>query len=277
MSDWQDLLGGSADNATSDIFWTGLIGLAVFGAIVGILLYMRSRSAPEMPAKVVYEGLNGMNGINADPVALVTDGRTENETVRAKHFSAMWGNVEDDDDHAAMPMADEYYGFSKFQQALLSGVERDISIVPAMKVHSPKDLESWNIQLQPLRETLKRSNKTLEQWIEENNVQLPEDVIEMWDAVKNMKPVTREDFTISNVSAEEAASIVRDSIQSIPNANVDVASTVMREILHARAEAQSLGLTVPELSLEQKRTLEFWKASTQNPASDIAAKLLSRA
>jgi len=271
MSDWQDLLGGSADNATSDIFWTGLIGLAVFGAIVGILLYMRSRSAPAMPAKVVYEGLA------ADPVPIVTDGRTENETVRAKHYSAMWGNVEDDDDHAAMPMADEYYGFSKFQQALLSGVERDISIVPAMKVHSPKDLEAWNMQLQPLRETLRKSNKSLEQWIEENNVQLPEDVIEMWDAVKNMKSVTREDFTISNVSAEEAASIVRDSIQSIPNVNVDVASTVMREILHARAEAQSLGLAVPDLSLEQKRTIEFWKASTQNPAADIAAKLLSRA
>jgi len=270
MNNWEDLVGGSTAES-SDMFWNGLLGLVLFGAIVGFVLMMRSRGPSEMPSKTTYESIENL----ADPVAIVSDGRAENNHVRAKHASkSIWtAPVEDTGD---MPMADEFYGYSKFQQAILSGVERDVSIVSTMKIHSPKELEAWNNQLQPLRETLARANKTLDQWIEENNVQLPDDVIEMWEAVKNMKPVTREDFTVSNLSAEEAASIVKDSIQSIPTANVDSASMILREILHARAQGQTAGLTLPPLSLEQLKTLEFWKASAQVPACDLAAKILTR-
>lgn len=270
MNNWQDLVGGSADDMTSDMFWNGLLGLAILGAIVGFVLMMRSRGPTEMPAKVAYESIDNL----ADPM-IVADGRPESTHVRPKNASrGIWATPVDET--GEMPMADEFYGYSKFQQAILSGVERDVNVVSTMKVHSQKDLEAWNLQLQPLRETLTRANKTLAQWIDENNVQLPDDVTEMWESVKNMKPVVREDFNVSNVSAEEAASIVRDVIQSIPTANVDTASMILREVLHARSQAQSLNLTIPPLSLEQLRILEFWKASAQVPACDLASKILSR-
>lgn len=266
-------MAGSVEKAETDMFWSGLVWVVLLGTIIALLVLTRgrTRASPAMPAKVVYEGLEVDRG-----VPVVADGRAESEHVRAKNsLSGLWASADVDGD---MPVPDtDSFSYSKFQQALLSGVERQVDDAPVMKMHSAKDLESWNQQLTPLREILTRSNKTIEQWMEENNVALPEDVIEMWSAVKTMKSVTREDTSaFMVVNAEEAASLVKDAIQTIPNVNVDYASAIMREILHARAEATSIGVTVPPLSLDQKRVIEFWKLSGQQPAADLASKILSR-
>jgi hypothetical protein len=267
-------MAGAVEQTSPDTFWTGLVWVMLLGTIVGILLFTRGRtSKPTMPAKVSYEALE------ADPVAtvLADTGRTESGAVKAKHSgNSLWASVDDSTDYP-VPETDSF-SYSKFQQALLSGVERQVDDAPVMKMHSAKDLESWNQQLMPLREMLTRQNKTIEQFMDENNVALPEDVIEMWSAVKHMKPVkTSVPELPSLVNAEEAASLMKDAIQQIPTVNVDYASAILREILSARSEASTLGLTLPGLSQDQMRTLEFWKISGQNPAADLASKILSRA
>lgn len=265
------MAGAVEESKNADTFWTGLVWVMLLGTIVGILVFTRGRSPkPSMPAKVSYDALE------ADPIATVLpdSGRAESGAVKAKHSgNLLWASSEPDGD-IPVPETDSF-SYSKFQQALLSGVERQVDDAPVMKMHSAKDLESWNTQLQPLRELLTRSNKTLQQWMEENNVTLPEDVIEMWSAVKHMKHHERQELP-SVVNAEEAANLMKDAIQSIPNANVDYASAILREVLSARSEAATMGLSVPPLSSDQKRTLDFWKVSGQNPAADLAAKILSR-
>jgi hypothetical protein len=158
-------------------------------------------------------------------------------------------------------------------------VERKVERQSSVKVNNIKDIESWNEQLGPLRDMLSKSGKTLDQFMDENNVALPEEILEMWESVKHMKPSSsnqRDILFASNISAEEAASLMKDAIQPVPTSNMDFATTIMREMLHARTEGTSLGIQMPELSLEQKRTLEFWRLSGQMPAADLANKLLTR-
>lgn len=275
MSSWQELVAGAVEETSQETFWTGLVWVMLLGTIVGVLLFTRGRTAkPNMPAKVLYESME------ADPTATVLSdsGRAEPTGVKAKHAgNSLWASVDDGSDYP-VPETDTF-SYSKFQQALLSGVERQVDDAPVMKMHSSKDLDSWNQQLMPLREMLTRQNKTIEQFMEENNIALPEDVIEMWSAVKHMKP-SHTSFNAelpSLVNAEEAAGLMKDAIQNIPTVNVDYASAILREVLSARSEASTLGLTLPSLSQEQMRTLEFWKVSGQNPAADLASKILSRA
>lgn len=272
---WTSLTAGATKKSESDIFWNGLIWIVALGAIVGLVVMMRARNTTKalvLPSKVTWDN------IESDP-AVMTDGARADETVRAKSsIMSIWAQQATTDSDE-LPIADDPngYSYSKFQQALLSGVERQVDTTSTMKVHSAKDLENWNVQLQPLREMLHRANKSIEQWMDENNATLPEDVVEMWHAVKNMPAAFKPaEPSFSTVSAEEASSIVRDAMQNIPSTNTDYAATVMREIMHARAEGTSLGMQVPELSMDQKRALEFWKASNQMPAADLAAKILSR-
>lgn len=273
---WTSLTAGATKKSESDIFWNGLILIVAVGAVVGLLVMMRARNTTKalvLPSKVSWDN------IESDPAVMADGAARSDDTVRAKSsIMSIWAHqaVTDSDE---LPIADDPngYSYSKFQQALLSGVERQVDTTSTMKVHSAKDLENWNVQLQPLRDMLNRANKTIEQWMDENNATLPEDVVEMWHAVKTMPAVFKPaEVSFSTVSAEEASSIVRDAMQNIPGTNTDYAATVMREILHARAEGSSLGMQVPELSMDQKRALEFWKASAQMPAADLAAKILSR-
>lgn len=279
---WSDLVVGSMKETQSSIWWNGLVMVVLCGLVLGIFLMMKRQNNSRMPSKAVRE--EKWYGIESDPVMSVVPDvpvTLDDHTVKPKSNgsnSKFW--EQGDVLVSEIPVAEDpeaAFSYSKFQQALLSGVERKVERQSAVKVNNMKDLESWNEQLGPLRDMLTRSGKSLEQFIDENDVTLPEEILEMWESVKHMKSTqAREPIVLSNVSAEEAASLVKDSIQPVPTANVDFASSIMREILHARTEAAALNIQMPELSNEQKRTLEFWRVSGQMPAADLANKLLSR-
>ena len=288
---WSELIAGSTAETETGTFWNGLIFIVLTAAIVGLFI-MTTRSRTNVPSKAarhvevpeltkpVASVSESWFGIETDPMVLVdgTSMHSDDSLVKAKSAgNRLWNTPED---HGAdMPVPDDpnsAFSYSKFQQALLSGVDRQVEHQQTLKINNVKDLESWNEQLTPLREMLAKSNKTIQQFMDEQNVDLPDDVLEMWEAVKNMKISSRERELNSNVSAEEAASLVKDAIQLVPTSNVDFATTILREILHARTEGVALGIQIPPLSPEQQRTLEFWRVSGQMPASDLASKLLSR-
>jgi hypothetical protein len=292
---WSELIASSTPETETGTFWNGLIFIVLTAAIVGLfILSTRSRNN-NVPAKAARSSeasalvkapqvSESWFGIETDPMVLL-DGTTasshaDDALVKAKSAgNRLWNTPED---HIAdMPIPDDpnsAFSYSKFQQALLSGVDRQVEHTQTLKINNVKDLEAWNEQLSPLREMLARSNKTIQQFMDEQNVDLPDDVLEMWEAVKHMKvrETSREASLNSNVSAEEAASLMKDAIQLVPTSNVDFATTILREILHARTEGLALGIQIPPLSPEQQRTLEFWRVSGQMPAADLASKLLSR-
>lgn len=286
--------------------------IVLAGAVVALFVMMsRATSGAPQPAKAVRDieaagakagpwygidtdnaGLLGL-GLSAptvmpDTMVPVNDGAVKPKTAGAAG-SRFWGAAGDDLTAYEAPISedpDSAFSYSKFQQALLSGADRQVEHQSSLKISNVKDLEAWNEQLAPLRDMLSRSGKTIEQFVEEQNVSLPEDIVERWYAVQHLKPVevgpigggafgTFGTYG-SSVSVEEAASLMKDAIQSVPSTNVDFASSIMREILHARTEASALGIQVPPLSPEQQRTIEYWRVSAQQPAADLAAKLLSR-
>ena len=272
---WSELVAGSIEESQNQIWWNGLFFILLVGSFVGLIMLM-NRNPRAVPAKVQRNEI-----VEADPMpAVFADNGRESTTVKPKSalVSRFWQTDETEIQEMPVPEdPDNAFSYTKFQQALLSGSDRQVDHQSSLKINSIKDLEAWNDQLSPLRDMLTRSGKSLEQFMDEQEVALPEDVIEMWDAVKHMKPRENVGFTLSsNVSAEEAASLIKDAIQTVPTANVDFAAVVLREILHARTEATALGIQVPPLSPEQNRTIDFWRMSNQMPASDLAAKLLSR-
>jgi hypothetical protein len=273
---WSELVAGSIEESQNQIWWNGLFFILLVGSFVGLVMLM-NRNPRAVPSKVVRDEY-----VEADPMPTVlADTRERDQNVKPKSalVNRFWQS--EDDTISEMPVPedpDNAFSYTKFQQALLSGSDRQVDHQSSLKINSIKDLEAWNEQLGPLRDMLTRSGKSLEQFMDEQEVALPEDVIEMWEAVKHMKPRETTSYSLSsNVSAEEAASLVKDAIQNVPTTNVDFAAVVLREILHARTEATSLGIQVPALSPEQNRTIDFWRMSNQMPASDLAAKILARA
>jgi hypothetical protein len=273
---WSELVAGSIEESQNQIWWNGLFFILLVGSFVGLVMLM-NRNPRAVPSKVVRDEY-----VEADPMPTVlADSRERDQNVKPKSalVNRFWQS--EDDTISEMPVPedpDNAFSYTKFQQALLSGSDRQVDHQSSLKINSIKDLEAWNEQLGPLRDMLTRSGKSLEQFMDEQEVALPEDVIEMWEAVKHMKPRETTSYSLSsNVSAEEAASLIKDAIQNVPTTNVDFAAVVLREILHARTEATSLGIQVPALSPEQNRTIDFWRMSNQMPASDLAAKILARA
>lgn len=289
---WSELIAPAAAEAETGTFWNGLIFIVLTAAIVGLfILSTRShKTAPVKPARLA-ENMDvptvkslpteSWFGIETDPLVLPDmAGNQDDALVKPKSAGNKLWMTSNDDISNDMPVPDDpnsAFSYSQFQRALLSGVDRHVEHQQTLKINSVKDLEAWNDQLSPLREMLSKSNKTIQQFMDEQNVDLPDDVLEMWELTKNMKMNSRDREELNmNVSAEEAASLMKDAIQLVPTSNVDFATTVLREILHARTEGLALGIQVPPLSPEQQRTLEFWRVSGQMPASDLASKLLSR-
>ena len=126
-------------------------------------------------------------------------------------------------------------------------------------------------QLAPMREALKKSGKSLNQFMDENDAYVPDSLIEAWDTT-----VTHYDAKDHQVLDDEERIIARDAFQTIPmKANVDEAVTILRDVLASRTEADKRGLKLPEMPQDQMQSIKYW--STQiGPASKIAQSILQK-
>jgi len=75
--------------------------------------------------------------------------------------------------------------------------------------------------------------------------------------------------------SEESQMLVREAFQFIPTDNAGSATVILRDILAARTEANSFGITMPEAPEDHMSALKYW-ASTSGNASTIAKTILSR-
>jgi hypothetical protein len=124
-------------------------------------------------------------------------------------------------------------------------------------------------QLKPMRETLQKKGMSIEAYVESNDVSVPEALMDAWNAVP--APVSQ---GRSFSEDAETSMLAREAMQAVSTTNVDIEG--LRDILAARTEAAQLGITLPEMSREQKEGLDFWASSRNTQASSLAKTILSR-
>lgn len=199
------------------------------------------------------------------------------ETVQPK-FAALtnkWFNsdVEDLDITAPLGDAEAGYSFNDFQRALLSSDSR--APVTVRRHEKAGDGYAFE-QLQPLKDMIHKSGRSVDQFVSEHMITLPEEVLEMWTSPSSARRAEKA-FTRPDCTAEESNMLVREALQDVPRGEAHDAAMVLREILHARTEAAKVGVQVPEIPEEQRAAIKSWAASGQQPAADIANVILSRA
>jgi len=166
----------------------------------------------------------------------------------------------------------EQSGFSEFQNALEKGRER-----PVVDTVVHQDVQLLKQQLEPFRKSLK--GQSLEQFVESNNMQVPESLLEIWNEKPTNNVMSRDNLGLSkpdDVSDSEALMLAQEAVQIVPTkGSPEVIINVLREILAARTEASHLGITLPFMP-EQKESIKFWTNSSHSAAAAIAKSILSR-
>jgi hypothetical protein len=122
-----------------------------------------------------------------------------------------------------------------------------------------------------MREALKKSGKSLTQFINENDAYVPDELIEAWDA--NQEVHTLQEPQILD---DEERVIAREAFQVVPlKSSIDEAVLILREILAARSEASKRGLKLPDVPEEQKASIKYW-SSQPGPTSKLALSILQK-
>lgn len=127
----------------------------------------------------------------------------------------------------------------------------------------------WNTQMNALKKQIEESGLTYEQFMEQSLTPIPEQFADFWK--ENQELITGELKTVSSSSSteevpkealSEAASLVQDSTQNISTVDEKAASRSMQQIIDARKRAKKLGLKVPEITDDQKKSLNKWSENT---------------
>lgn len=159
---------------------------------------------------------------------------------------------------------DSAYG--EFARSLESG--RDMPDVERPVSHQSLLM---NDQLAPMRDALRKSGKSLTQFMSETDAYVPDALIEAWDQAPTL--VGRRETQILD---DEERVIARDAFQTLPmKAAEEEAVMILREILAARTESAHRSITLPEMPDDQLRSIKHW-ASQVGPASKIAMSILDR-
>lgn len=120
--------------------------------------------------------------------------------------------------------------------------------------------EIWENHMSEMKKEIEASGQTIEQFMENTLAPIPEQMAAFWKDSSNHQLVEVKSVFPEIVSKEamsEAPSLTRDAMQRI-GSNREIASIRLKEVLDARKRAKSLKLKIPELSLDQKKDVEFW-------------------
>lgn len=128
-------------------------------------------------------------------------------------------------------------------------------------------------QLEPLKEALFKSGKTVSQYLDETNLQVSDNLLEALEA-SWAQTNSRSSATI--FTDPEAMMLARDALQFIdPRMPSDVGASMLRDMVAAQTEAARLGIELPSMSEEHIAALQQW-ASRKDRAGQLAATALSR-
>jgi hypothetical protein len=141
----------------------------------------------------------------------------------------------------------------------------------------------WVSQVQFMKDEIKASGQTLEEFRENTLMPLPEQFTALWKAAD--EEPTRQVGAKSSSSSipkppprhaiAEAASLVRDATQHVHYENADLASQSMIEIAKAIKRSSALGVTLPSLPQATADAVKKWAASDDDLAKLAAMSLVN--
>jgi hypothetical protein len=109
--------------------------------------------------------------------------------------------------------------------------------------------------------------KTIEEFQDEHMVAIPESIASAWMSSSSApiraslsKSVSRSELEAGDrlvMTSAESSMMLRDAMSYVPN-DKDNAAIVLQEMLVARRNAKTYGMTLPSLEGQQKRSVEAW-------------------
>lgn len=168
-------------------------------------------------------------------------------------------------DDAAPEYDDSPYG--EFARTLDNG--RDL---PQIERPLSENARLMQDQLGPMREAVKKSGKSLSQFINENDAYVPDELIDAWSNDHNENVAESE----HQILDDEERVIARDAFQSVPmKASPEEAVVILRDVLASRSEAAKRGIKLPQMPEDQEASIKYW-TSTVGPASKLAQSILQK-
>lgn len=141
----------------------------------------------------------------------------------------------------------------------------------------------WDSQVQFMKDEIKASGQTLEEFRENTLMPLPEQFTALWKAADE-EPTKQNGAKSASLSipkppprhaVAEAASLVRDATQHVHFENADLASQSMIEIAKAIKRSSALGVTLPTLPQATADAVKKWAASDDDLAKLAAMSLVN--
>ena len=138
----------------------------------------------------------------------------------------------------------------------------------------------WESQREFMKQEIKASGQTLEEFRENTLMPLPEQFTALWKAADE-EPVRRSSSSPEipkpppRHAASEAASLVRDATQHVHFEKADLASQSMIEIAKAIKRSSALGVTLPSLPQSTADAVKKWAVSDDDLAKQAAMSLVN--
>jgi len=141
----------------------------------------------------------------------------------------------------------------------------------------------WESQREFMKQEIKASGQTLEEFRENTLMPLPEQFTALWKAADE-EPTRRSSSSSSSSeipkppprhAASEAASLVREATQHVHFENADLASQSMIDIAKAIKRSSALGVTLPSLPQSTADAVKKWATSDDDLAKQAAMSLVN--
>jgi hypothetical protein len=170
------------------------------------------------------------------------------------------------------------FTYENLQDSMLTSVrearEASKSRAPWSRFGERSNPEIWEAQMAELKNEIISSGKSFEEFAESSWGPIPEQMAEYWKNQQTSQlpePKSHRVEQISKAAMSEAPALLKDSTQEI--GKLDNALIRMDEILSAQKRAKSLKITLPQLSAEQKKDIEYWKRSSSKKGTSVANAL----
>jgi hypothetical protein len=138
--------------------------------------------------------------------------------------------------------------------------------------------KQWESQVQFMRDEIKASGQSLEEFKENTLMPLPEQFTALWESEEPTKR-NKVDPSIPKpppkYAATEAASLVRDATQYVHFENAELASQSMIEIAKAIKRSSALGVVLPSLPQSTADAVKKWSSSDDELARQSALALVN--
>jgi Tfp pilus assembly protein PilX len=214
----------------------------------------------------------------------------QSRPINVKHVDKLWAAEQTDDDvnlaknlfSVVKDETDEEESLYSYQNLTHAHTLSRREMLPVRDAWSRADNTNpalWESQVQFMRDEIKASGQTLEEFRENTLMPLPEQFTALWKSAEEEPVKKSKDLSIPKPppkhAVAEAASLVRDATQYVHFENSDLASQSMIEIAKAIKRSSALGVTLPSLPQSTADAVKKWSESDDELAKQAALALVN--